>query len=104
MELYIKLEINTKGFIITLMKIENPIMRIPAKQQRFEVVKFRNLIMIQARTQTIRELELRIAENEFRKPVRIIGEWHIRPFWRDGKKVPSLPMSSSADPYLRGHF
>ncbi len=50
----------------------------------------------------LKTLEAEIAEHLFRRPFHVVGSIAIRPFWRDRKKVPALPMSEPSS-YPRSH-
>ena len=74
------------------MVVERIIYRLKPEADPGEAaVKKLNEFVERAMKLPIREAEELIAEDRFRKPIRILGsEWVLRPFWRDGRKAPPL--------------
>ena len=66
--------------------------------------QFREDLMARVPNRTIRESEPDIAERNFRKPKHVIGNVFVRPFWRDRREAPLLPLSERADPYTTSHY
>lgn len=64
-------------------------------------------LMARSRDMSLSDIEKEIAEIKFGKPVHLIGDIGIRPFWRDGREAPPLPVSKEPirrDPYRSHHF
>lgn len=58
-------------------------------------------LMARSSNMPLSDIEEEIAEIEFGKPVHLIGNIGIRPFWRDGREAPPLPVSKR--PIRRSH-
>lgn len=68
--------------------------------RRAEEVWFKSRAVSKVREVPLSELEAQIADFHFRRPVPLplagLHGWHIRPFWRDMKETPPLPIVDKA--------
>lgn len=85
------------------INMEKIIFRVSRKELQRQEGKFVKDIMERAKTTPLEDLEREIAERRFREPIVIFDRLAIRPFWRDGKNVPALPLSEIAGPYASSH-
>ncbi len=88
-----------------MLMIERVLIRTSRQELREADNRFNQALIDKALSgmETV-DVHREIAEHAFRKPVVIFDNVRIgiKPFWRDGKQAPSLPIAKSEDRY-RGH-
>lgn len=67
-------------------------------------LKFRANLLSRAPDATLDELGRDVAEYHFRRPIPIAGKIALRPFWRDSREAPNLPLEESGDPHLHADW
>jgi hypothetical protein len=75
--------------MILRLSMEKIIFRVEPKTPENalkELYEFNNEI----KALPVQEAEQQIAEKRFRRPINLFGGWVARPFWRYGRKAPSL--------------